>query len=52
MGAETASEKHRCRYFWPSIVGEATGGRYTVLENQPDVIYDDGTPARVLLFDV
>lgn len=37
--------------FWPAVVGEATGGRYTVREDVPGTEYGDGTPARFLLFD-
>jgi len=38
--------------FWPRVVGEITKGRYTALENVPGAVYDDGTPARVFIFDV
>ena len=37
--------------FWPAVVREAAGA-FETRENVPGADYDDGTPARFLLFEV
>jgi predicted acetyltransferase len=37
--------------FWPKVIGEYTGGKYQLIENEPTEVYDDGTLGTVILFE-
>lgn len=37
--------------FWPKVIGEYTGGKYKIFENNPNIVYDDGTLGTGLSFE-
>jgi predicted acetyltransferase len=36
--------------FWIKTINEYTQGKYELIENHPDAVYEDGTPGTVLVF--
>jgi predicted acetyltransferase len=37
--------------FWNKIIGEYTKGKYEIIKNNPETIYEDGTIGHVLIFE-
>ncbi len=38
-------------HFWNAVISDYTKGNYRLIESYPDIVYDDGTPADVFLFE-
>jgi hypothetical protein len=37
--------------FWTKTIGEYTKGKYELITNDPDAIYEDGTIGYILIFE-
>jgi predicted acetyltransferase len=39
------------KIFWNKIIGEYTNGKYDIIKDNPESIYEDGTLGHVLIFE-